>query len=155
MPDDTDDTENLQEYENWKIRELRRIKRQAEEENIKNQEKSEIERRRLLTDEERERENQTLGSDATLRPFKSKYKFMQKFYHKGVFFTNDAQGKMDHILNRDYNLPTAEEKHDKSNDLKSLQKRRGQYGMKGQTKYTHLSNEVTLYTIVICLSMIN
>jgi len=142
MPDDTDEVDNLQEYENWKIRELKRIKRQAEEEEMRNNERNEIERRRLLTDEEREKENLTLGSDATLRPFKSKYKYMQKYYHSGVFFTNEKQGKLDHILNRDYNLPTAEDKYDKSNEIKSKQKRRGQYGMKGQTKYTHLSNEV-------------
>jgi len=105
MPDDTDEPDNTTEYENWKIRELRRIKRNEEENLMKLKEKEEIERRRNLTDEQRKEENLRLGSDDTLRPFKSKYKFMQKFYKMGVFYQDQSQGNLEHIFNRDYNLP--------------------------------------------------
>ena len=81
--------------------------------------------------------------DDILRPFKSKLKFLQKYYHKGAFYSNEKQEDMDHVLNRDYNLPTWEDKVDKSNLPKSLQKRRGLQFKKGQTKYTHLTQEDT------------
>ena len=105
MPDDTDEPDNTTEYESWKIRELKRIKRNEEENQNKIKEIEEIERRRNLTDDQRKEENLRLGSDDTLRPFKSKYKFMQKFYKMGVFYQDQGQGKLEHIFNRDYNLP--------------------------------------------------
>ncbi len=143
MPNDDDDPDDLDEYEQWKIRELRRIKKQAEEDEMKLKEKLEIERRRNLTDDQRKQENLRLGSDDTLRPFKSKLKYLQKYYHKGAFFSNERQENMEHILNRDYNLPTWEDKIDRSNLPKILQKRRGLQFKKGQTKYTHLTQEDT------------
>ena len=58
MPDDTDKPEDeLEEYEKWKQREFVRIKRDLEEREQNENEKKEVERRRLLTDEERELEN--------------------------------------------------------------------------------------------------
>jgi len=92
MPDDTDEPDNTTEYENWKIRELKRIKRNEEENMKKMRESQEIERRRNMTDDQRKEENLRLGSNDTLRPFKSKYKFMQKFYKMGVFYQDQAQG---------------------------------------------------------------
>ncbi len=50
---------------------------------------------------------------------------------------------LDHIYNRDYNLPTWEDKVDKSNLPKIMQVRRGLLFKKGRTKYTHLTNEDT------------
>jgi microfibrillar-associated protein 1 len=57
LPDDTDNPDDMIEFENWKLRELKRIKKQAEEDEIKLNEKMEIERRRRLTDEQRKEEN--------------------------------------------------------------------------------------------------
>ena len=65
--------------EQWKIRELKRLKRDREDSNRRWAEKAEIERRRQLTDEQRVEENKRLGSDATQRPEKQKYQFMQKY----------------------------------------------------------------------------
>jgi microfibrillar-associated protein 1 len=143
MPDDTDNLDDLEEYEKWKLRELRRIKRQVEEDEIKLKEKLEIERRRKLTNEQRKEENLRLGSDDTLRPFKSKINFLQRFYHKGSFFQHESQGNLDHIFNRDYNMPIAEEKRDLSVLPQILQKRRGNLFKKGQSKYSHLTAEDT------------
>jgi microfibrillar-associated protein 1 len=61
--------------------------------------------------------------------------FMQKYYHKGAFY----QDSNDEIFKRDYNLPTPMEMQDKSNLPMILQKRKGNFGKKGQSKYTHLT----------------
>lgn len=143
MPDDTDNIDDLEEYEKWKLRELRRIKQQVEEDERRLNDKSELERRRNLTDEQRKEENLRLGSDDTLRSFKSKINFLQKYYHKGAFYQADAKTNMEHIYNRDYNLPTWEDKIDRSAMPLIKQKRRGREFKKGQTKYTHLTQEDT------------
>jgi microfibrillar-associated protein 1 len=143
MPDDADDLDNLEEYEKWKVREYKRIKLQFEESEKKLKERLEIERRRNLTDSQRSEENIRLGSDDTLRPFKSKINFLQKFYHKGVFYQHEAKEDLDHIYNRDYNLPTMEDKVDRSAMPKLLQVRRGLQFKKGRSKYTHLTSEDT------------
>ena len=143
MIDDTDNPDDLTEYENWKIRELKRIKRDLEERTQREKEKEEIERRRTLTDEQRKEENIKLGSDDTLRNFKSKINYLQKYYHKGAFFQDEASTNSEHIYNRDFNLPTWEDKVDRSNLPSIMNKRRGNLFKKGQTKYTHLTNEDT------------
>lgn len=68
--------------------------------------------------------------------------FMQKYYHKGAFY----QDTSDPIFQRDYNLPTPMEMQDKSGLPSVLQKRKGNFGKKGQSKYTHLTGEDTTDT---------
>jgi microfibrillar-associated protein 1 len=51
MPDDDDAVDEVNQYELWKIRELKRLKRDREEEIRLEKERREIERRRNLTDE--------------------------------------------------------------------------------------------------------
>jgi microfibrillar-associated protein 1 len=80
---------NQQAYEDWKIRELRRIKRGRDEQKARDLELQEIERRRKMTDAERLEENLRLGSDSTNRKELVAYKFMQRYYHKGAFFRDD------------------------------------------------------------------
>jgi microfibrillar-associated protein 1 len=118
---------------------LLRLKQEREERSKFEKEKAEIERRRRLTDEERTKENMLLGSDATEDRSKTKYRFMQKYYHKGAFF-NDQD---DAILKRDYNTAVGEDLFDRSNLPKILWKRRGEFGKKGQSKYTHLTDQDT------------
>lgn len=84
-------------------------------------------------------ENKALGSDATDNEVETKYTFMQKFYHKGAFY----QDSEDQVFKRDYNLPTPMEMQDKTLLPKLLQKRAGNFGKKGQSKYTHLTAEDT------------
>ena len=64
---------------------------------------------------------------------------MQKYYSKGAFY----QDSEDPIFQRDYNMPTPLEMVDKSVLPTILQKRIGNFGKKGQSKYTHLTNEDT------------
>ena len=105
---------NQNAYEEWKIRELRRIKRNRDEASKRQQEIAEIERRRKLTDVERQAENLRLGSDATNKKEQVAYKFMQRFYHKGAFFRDEQEGKDNPLFARDYNMPVGEDKMDKS-----------------------------------------
>ena len=142
---DTDDELNeAEEYESWKNREIARIKRDREERDARLKEKEEIERVRNMTEEERrewERKN-----PKQLRQTKQKWKFMQKYYHKGAFFQESADdviqsaGK-DDIYSRDFSEPTGEDKMDKSILPKVMQVKH--FGRSGRTKWTHLVNEDT------------
>ena len=81
-------------------------------------EQAELERRRNLTEAEREAENARLGTDHNQKKDKVAYNFMQKYYHKGAFFQgSDSDNLTDEqkaLLNRDYNMPTGDDKMDKS-----------------------------------------
>lgn len=142
---DTDDELNeAEEYESWKNREIARIKRDREERDARLKEKEEIEKVRNMTEEERrewERKN-----PKPLRQTKQKWKFMQKYYHKGAFFQEGADdviqsaGK-DDIYSRDFSEPTGEDKMDKSILPKVMQVKH--FGRSGRTKWTHLVNEDT------------
>lgn len=142
---DTDDELNeAEEYESWKNREIARIKRDREERDARLKEKEEIEKVRNMTEEERrewERKN-----PKPLRQTKQKWKFMQKYYHKGAFFQEGADdviqsaGKED-IYTRDFSEPTGEDKMDKSILPKVMQVKH--FGRSGRTKWTHLVNEDT------------
>ncbi|KAK8461984.1 hypothetical protein SEVIR_1G124100v4 [Setaria viridis] len=142
---DTDDELNeAEEYESWKNREIARIKRDREERDARLKEKEEIEKVRNMTEEERrewERKN-----PKQLRQTKQKWKFMQKYYHKGAFFQESADdviqsaGKED-IYSRDFSEPTGEDKMDKSILPKVMQVKH--FGRSGRTKWTHLVNEDT------------
>ena len=143
LPDDTDDQNDITEYNNWKERELKRIKRDIEkyEAYLKNQE--EIKKRRMMSESEIKEDNLRLGADSTKNRFRSKISFLQKYYHKGVFFQDEAEDDPNHIYNRDFNLPTWEDTIDKSNLPKLLAKRRGNVWKKSQSKYTHLNDADT------------
>ena len=94
------------------------------------------------------------------------YNFMQKYYHKGAFYQDSEESDLENqdpgkrevdeeegdqrlkfktknILNRDYNMPTLDDKRDKTLLPSLLQKRQGTFGRKGQSKWTHLTNEDT------------
>lgn len=94
-----------------------------------------------MTDAEREAENRLLGSDATDKKEGVAYTFMQKYYHKGAYL--DDKMKDLELFKRDYNMPVGFDKMDKSVLPAVLQKRRGDAGKKGNSKWTHLTNEDT------------
>ena len=131
--DDTDGLNEEEEFEAWKLRELLRIKRDKEEQEKEEREQDEIERRRKMTDEEIQAENELLNPTGE----KSKYNFGQRYYHKGAFYMDDD----DEIKKRDFNAPTLEDKLDKSALPEVMQVKR--FGRSGQTKWTHLSKEDT------------
>ncbi|KAI5333922.1 PREDICTED: microfibrillar-associated [Prunus dulcis] len=142
---DTDDEINeAEEYEAWKAREIARIKRDREDREAVIKEKEEIERVRNMTEEER-RDWERKHPKAAPQP-KQKWRFMQKYYHKGAFFQSEpddyaATVGTDGIYTRDFSAPTGEDKMDKTILPKVMQVKH--FGRSGRTKWTHLVNEDT------------
>ncbi|KAK9267787.1 hypothetical protein L1049_010222 [Liquidambar formosana] len=142
---DTDDEINeAEEYEAWKAREIARIKRDREDRDAMLKEKEEIEKVRNMTEEERREWERKNPKPAP--PPKQKWRFMQKYYHKGAFFQNDpddhaATVGTDGIFHRDFSAPTGEDKMDKTILPKVMQVKH--FGRSGRTKWTHLVNEDT------------
>ncbi|KAL3565131.1 hypothetical protein D5086_033177 [Populus alba] len=142
---DTDDEMNeAEEYEAWKVREIARIKRDREDREAMVKEREEIERVRNMTEEERrewERKNPKPAA-----PSKQKWRFMQKYYHKGAFFQDEPDDRAatvgtDGIFKRDFSAPTGEDNMDKTILPKVMQVKH--FGRSGRTKWTHLVNEDT------------
>lgn len=142
---DTDDEVNeAEEYEAWKVREIARIKRDREDREAMVKEKEEIEKLRNMTEEERrdwEKKN-----PKALPPSKKKWKFMQKYYHKGAFFQSGADDRTgtaggEELYRRDFSAPTGEDKMDKTILPKVMQVKH--FGRSGRTKWTHLVVEDT------------
>lgn len=142
---DTDDEINeAEEYEAWKAREIARIKRDREDREAMLKEKEEIERVRNMTEEER-REWERKNPKASAKQ-KQKWRFMQKYYHKGAFFQSEADEHSatvgtDNIFTRDFSAPTGEDKMDKTILPKVMQVKH--FGRSGRTKWTHLVSEDT------------
>eukprot|EP00927_Polykrikos_kofoidii_P038669 TRINITY_DN33084_c0_g1_i1.p1 TRINITY_DN33084_c0_g1~~TRINITY_DN33084_c0_g1_i1.p1 ORF type:complete len:491 (+),score=148.73 TRINITY_DN33084_c0_g1_i1:151-1623(+) len=137
--DDDDEKNEAEEYEKWKIRELRRIKRDKLERMDREKEMELIERRRRMTDEEREADDRKLDADSAKRDDVTKFNFLQKYYHRGGFFQDKARTGEEPLYLRDYHEPLASEQYDKNLLPKAMQLRRGQFGKKGQVKHTHLT----------------
>uniref|UniRef100_A0A9J7XKG0 Microfibril associated protein 1 n=1 Tax=Cyprinus carpio carpio TaxID=630221 RepID=A0A9J7XKG0_CYPCA len=126
-----------EEYEAWKVRELKRIKRDREDREAIEKEKAEIERFRTLTEEERRAELRTNGKVVTNKATKGKYKFLQKYYHRGAFFLDEEQD----VFRRDFSAPTLEDHFNKTILPKVMQVKN--FGRSGRTKYTHLVDQDT------------
>ena len=101
------------------------------------QEKAEVERRRNMTDAERRIDTEKAAAEKpTIQ--KGKQGFMQKYFHRGAFYQDKAADGTEEIYLRDTNQGTEFDKVDKKALPKVMQRRRGEWGMKGQTKHTHL-----------------
>uniref|UniRef100_A0A8C4RCM7 Microfibril associated protein 1 n=1 Tax=Eptatretus burgeri TaxID=7764 RepID=A0A8C4RCM7_EPTBU len=106
----TDDENEEEEYETWKVRELRRIKRERETREAIEKAKSELERMHALTEEERRAELRANPKTITNKAVKGKYKFLQKYYHRGAFFLDREED----VFKRDFTAPTLEDHFDKT-----------------------------------------
>ncbi|EPZ35969.1 hypothetical protein ROZALSC1DRAFT_26498 [Rozella allomycis CSF55] len=134
--DDTDGLDPAGEYEAWKLRELIRIKRDAENEAERIRVREETELLRNMDDKERE---EYLARNRREKPKGGKIEFLQRYYHKGAFY-QDIQESED-IFKRDFNQPTLDD-HIKKDALPDVMKKK-KFGKRGQTKWTHLSAEDT------------
>ncbi len=155
----TDDENEELEYEAWKLRELKRVKRDRDEKEEREKEAAEIERMRNMTEEERRLELKMNPKEITNKATKGKYKFLQKYYHRGAFFIDQEVrhfGKRDFtsflivfiyyffqedVLRRDTSHATLEDKFDKTVLPKVMQVKN--FGRSGRTKYTHLVDQDT------------
>lgn len=142
--DDTDDLDPEAEMAAWKLRELKRIKRDREAIEAAEREREELDRRKNLTEEERKAEDdEFIAKQKEDKESKGKMGYMQKYYHKGAFFQDDAKAEgldrrdimgsrfQDDVQNREL-LPQALQMRDMT-----------KLGKKGATKYKDLKSEDT------------
>ena len=95
----TDDEANDEvEYEAWKLREFKRMKRDRDEKENLLREREEMDRMRNMTEEERRMEMKNNPKQITNRGEKGKYKFMQKYYHRGAFYMADEVIIIQHFM---------------------------------------------------------
>ncbi|RKF55811.1 putative micro-fibrillar-associated protein 1 [Erysiphe neolycopersici] len=144
--DEVDDTDNIDpeaEYAAWKLRELRRIKREREEIEEKEREREEIERRQNLTVEERKREDdEYIAKQKEEKEGRSKMSYMQKYYHKGAFYQEEAEAQG--LLQRNIMGAKIQDEVDREILPKYFQQRDlSKIGKKGATKYRDLKSEDT------------
>jgi len=136
--DDNDDLNPEEEYENWRVRELQRLRRDYEAILNIEKEKEELERRRHMSQEEREKEDkEKKAHDEEARKNKGKMRLFQKWYHKGAFY-HDADSE---LIERDFQQPTLEEDIDRTTLPKVLQVK--DFGKRSRSKWTHLLAEDT------------
>lgn len=142
--DDTDDLDPEAEYAAWKLREMKRIKREREVIEEQERELAEVERRRGLTEEERKLEDEKhIAQQKDEKESRGPVAFMQKYQHKGAFYQEEAQELgladrnlmgahfQDEVRNRDL-LPKALQMRDQT-----------KVGKRGATKYRDLKTEDT------------
>lgn len=134
----TDDEEgDEEEYESWKLRELKRIKRERDEREEAQKERNEVERLRNLTEDQRQKELKDNPKLVTNQQQKGKYKYMQKYYHRGAFYLDEEED----VFKRNFAEPTLEDHFDKTVLPKVMQVK--DFGRSGRTKYTHLVDQDT------------
>jgi microfibrillar-associated protein 1 len=128
------------------IRELRRVKRAFDERKAIEAAKADIERRRKMTDAEIEAEDRDLFKNKKQGMKEEKWGFMQKYYHRGVFFQEtkeDGTGMAEPLYQRDVGGRTGQDKFNMAALPKILQKKN--FGKMSQVKWTHLKdNDTTL-----------
>jgi microfibrillar-associated protein 1 len=90
--DDTDGLDPDAEYAAWKLRELKRIKRERLAIEEAEAERAEIERRRNLSAAEREAEDRAfIEQQKDDRADRGDMQYMQKYFHKGAFFSEELK----------------------------------------------------------------
>ena len=147
--DDTDDVDQEAERAAWKLRELRRVQRDRLAIVEKEKDREEIERRRNMTVEEREKEDQEfIEKQQEERDGRGKMAYMQKYFHKGAFFQGDNDEQDEEVkqaLERDMaGAKFVDDAGDKAVLPEYMRIRdMTRLGKKGRTKYRDLKSEDT------------
>lgn len=141
--DDTDGLDPDAEYAAWKLRELKRIKRERlaiEEAEV---ERAEIERRRNLSAAEREAEDRAyIDQQKEERADRGDMQYMQKYFHKGAFFTDELKElgvDRRNLMNARFEDQTNREVLPEFMQIRDMTK----LGKKGRTRYKDMKSEDT------------
>lgn len=140
-PSDTDDPDDPLEFEAWRLRELARAERDKDDRERAVKEAAETERRRNLTAEERAKEDAAIGKGQ--KKEKVKWKFLQKYHHKGAYFMDEDELAPDDVRRRDTDGAVGVDKFDRSAMPRVMQVK--DFGFAGRTKYTHLVDQDTTF----------
>lgn len=151
IEDEVDDTDGLDpeaERAAWKLRELKRVRRDRLAIEEKEKEREEIERRRNLSAEDREREDKEfIDAQKEEREGKGQMAFMQKYHHKGAFFKGEGEEdeEIKAVMNRDLAGARYADEASSKDVLPDYMKIRDmtKLGKKGRTKYKDLKSEDT------------
>ena len=143
MVDDTDGLDPVLERKQWEVRELKRLKRDRERIEAREKEIEELERRRNLSKEEREREDsEYIAQQKEDKDGRGEAGFMKKYYHKGAFFMDDENTKK--LAERDIMGKAFQDDIDKSTLPEYMRIRDlNKLGKTGGTKYRDLRSEDT------------
>jgi microfibrillar-associated protein 1 len=146
--DDTDGLDEEAERAAWKLRELKRVRRDRLAIEEKEKEREEVDRRRALTDEERKAEDEAfIAAQKDDQEGKGKMAYMQKYFHKGAFFQGDEEQdeEVKAALNRDLAGARFEDETSSKEVLPEYMRIRdmSKLGKKGRTKYQDLKSEDT------------
>ena len=141
--DDTDGVDPDAEFLAWKLRELRRIKRERLAIEEAEAERAEIERRRNLSAAEREAEDRAhIEAQASEREGRGQAQFMQKYFHKGAFFTDELKElglDKRNLMNARFEDQTNREVLPEYMQIRDMTK----LGKKGGTRYKDMRSEDT------------
>ncbi|KAF4551266.1 Hypothetical protein D9617_14g077230 [Elsinoe fawcettii] len=144
--DDRDGVDPEAEHAAWKLRELKRVKREREAIEVAEKEREEVERRRNLSKEEREEEDREwIEKQKEEREGRGKMGFMQKYFHKGAFFQEDGDDEVKEAKRRDVAGRRFEDDAVNRELLPQYMQIRDmtKLGKKGRTRYKDLKNEDT------------
>jgi microfibrillar-associated protein 1 len=141
--DDTDGLDPEAEYAAWKLRELKRIRRARAAIEEAEAERAEIERRRNLTDAERDAEDRAfLEKQKEERGERGQMSYMQKYYHKGAFFQEDLKElglDQRNFMGAQFEDATNREVLPEYMQIRDMTK----LGKKGRTRYRDMKSEDT------------
>ncbi|KAF1962089.1 hypothetical protein CC80DRAFT_153897 [Byssothecium circinans] len=141
--DDTDNLDPEAEYAAWKLRELKRIRRERLAIEEAEAERAEIERRRNLTAAEREAEDREyLEKQKEERGDRGEMQYMQKYFHKGAFFQEELKDlgvDQRKYMGAKFQDATNTEVLPEYMQIRDMTK----LGKKGRTKYKDMKSEDT------------
>lgn len=141
--DDTDGADPEAEYAAWKLRELKRIRRERLAIEEEEAERAEIERRRNLTAAEREAEDREyLEKQQEKRNDRGEMQYMQKYFHKGAFFQEELKElgvNERNVMGARFEDQTNREALPQYMQIRDMTK----LGKKGATKYRDMKSEDT------------
>ncbi|ORY71940.1 splicing factor, Prp19-binding domain-containing protein [Pseudomassariella vexata] len=141
--DTSDEVDPEAEQAAWKVRELKRLKREREAVEEREKEREELERRRNLTEEERAAQDaEKIARQREEKESRGKMAYLGQYHHKGAFYQEEmaAEG----LDKRDLMGAKVQDEVDRSLLPKALQMRdMTKVGKKGATKYRDLKSEDT------------